>query len=123
VETSLRLWGPPELVAGDRVLAFVPERRFQLLAWLALQGGQARRRDEAAALLWPEHELASARRNLRKVLLDARAIPGTEALQVDEHALCWPVRTDIDEFDTAPRPAAARHGPAVQHGLDRLAAG
>jgi predicted ATPase/DNA-binding SARP family transcriptional activator len=113
VETSLRLWGPPELVAGDRVLAFVPERRFQLLAWLALQGGQARRRDEAAALLWPEHELASARRNLRKVLLDARAIPGTEALQVDEHALCWPVRTDIDEFDTA-----LRRGPPLQ-GMDQ----
>ncbi|MFO1288585.1 MAG: BTAD domain-containing putative transcriptional regulator [Rubrivivax sp.] len=35
-------------------MAFVPERRFQLLAVLAMQSGQWVARDRLAALLWPE---------------------------------------------------------------------
>jgi predicted ATPase/DNA-binding SARP family transcriptional activator len=99
---QLRLWGVPELVDGDRPpTRFVAERRFQLLAWLALQAGQSCTRDQAAALLWPAHDAASARRNLRKVILDARALPGSDAIEADEHTLRWRIATDLGAFDAA----------------------
>lgn len=113
METTLLLWGRPELQAGATSTVFVPERRFQLLAWLALQPARSCSRDEAAALLWPGHDPASGRRNLRKVLVEARAVPGTNALQVDEHRLHWPVRTDIDGFEAALQQTAAPDDEAV----------
>lgn len=125
VDAELRLWGVPELRAGGTVLRFAPERRFQLLAWLALQQGQWRSRDEAAALLWPGHGPETARRNLRKVLHDARRVPGTEALALDGDVLRWMVRTDVAAFDAALRAQppqvldalALRRGPLLD-GLD-----
>ena len=61
MQTLLRLRGVPALIA-DSTIAFVAERRDQLLAWLALRSGDWLGRDEAAALLWPNHDAASARR-------------------------------------------------------------
>ncbi len=117
----LRLWAGPELQAGSSLHVFAPERRHQLLTWLALQGGRWCRRDEAAALLWPGHDEAAARRNLRKVLVEARAVAGAEALEADDHALRWRVDTDLDRFEAAlreqpPHLAAAlalRRGPPL----------
>lgn len=99
---SLRLWGVPELVGSTRVV-FVPERRFQLLSWLAVNSGQWLSRDQAATLLWPEHASVQARRNLRKVLVEARSVPGVGGLDVNEHALRWTVRTDLADFDAGLR--------------------
>ena len=42
-----------------------------LLAYLALQRGQAQPRDKLAALLWPEARHERARHNLRQLLLAA----------------------------------------------------
>jgi predicted ATPase/DNA-binding SARP family transcriptional activator len=97
---TLRLWGVPELIA-HRVEVFVPERRFQLLAWLALRNSEWLGRDQAAALLWPLHDLTSARRNLRKVLQDSRTVPGVTGLDFNDHALRWTVPTDLRDFDAA----------------------
>lgn len=105
---SLRLWGVPELVGSSRVV-FVPERRFQLLSWLAVNSGQWLSRDQAATLLWPEHASVQARRNLRKVLVEARSVPGVGGLDVNEHALRWTVRTDLADFD-----AGLRDDPGVR---------
>jgi predicted ATPase/DNA-binding SARP family transcriptional activator len=110
MSSPLRLWGVPQL-ASREVLVFGAERRFQLLAWLALRSGEWLARDEAAALLWPDHALASARRNLRKVLLDARAVPGVAGLDATEHALRWTVATDLGEFDALLRDG--EHGAAI----------
>ena len=107
---TLRLWGVPELVA-HRVEVFVPERRFQLLAWLALRSGEWLGRDQAAALLWPHHDLTSARRNLRKVLQDSRAVPGVTGLDFNDHALRWTVPSDIRAFDAGLQATPPRHGP------------
>lgn len=125
MQVDLHLWGTPELRAGGTVTRFGPERRFQLLAWLALQRGQWRSRDDAAALLWPEHVQETGRRNLRKVLHDARRVPGTGALASDGNALRWPVATDVAAFDAALRALpprtmdalAMRRGPLLD-GLD-----
>ena len=96
----LLLWGVPQLHAGS-VLVFTPERRFQLLALLALAGGEWVAREQAAALLWPERGAAQARRNLRHVVFNVRALDGAAALETSDHALRWPVCTDLLDFDDA----------------------
>jgi len=100
---SLRLWGVPELAGSTTRVVFVPERRFQLLSWLALSSGQWLSRDHAAMLLWPDHGSAQARRNLRKVIVEARSVPGVDGMDVNEHALRWTVRTDLSEFEAGLR--------------------
>ena len=94
------LLGPPGLGVADAPV-FAPERRFQLLAVLALRSGQWVTRDELAALLWPERSNADARRNLRHVIFKARALPGVDGLEVSEHALRWDVATDLLAFEEA----------------------
>jgi DNA-binding SARP family transcriptional activator/predicted ATPase len=97
----LLLWGVPELHAGGGVLVFAPERRFQLLTLLALRGGEWESRDRLAALLWPGHEPAQARRNLRHVIFKVRSSIGVAGLAANEHALRWTVRTDLSDFELA----------------------
>lgn len=117
------LLGPPLLWVDGTAMPWLPERRYQLLALLAVGSGQWLARDHVAALLWPAHELAEARRNLRKVVLRARAVPGAQALEATEHALRWSVPTDLQAFGAAlaaGNPAQAMvlgRGPLL-HGLD-----
>ncbi len=118
----VHLWGAATIVA-PAVVPFAPERRFRLLALLALRHGEWIARDQLAAQFWPDHGHAEARRNLRKVLLQARQLPGTEALQATEHALRWPVASDLRDFGDAVRQGrfadaiACRRGPLLD-GLD-----
>ncbi|HRD98583.1 MAG TPA: hypothetical protein PLA97_19555, partial [Rubrivivax sp.] len=95
---QVSLLGPPLLWVDGVAMPWLPERRFQLLALLAVSSGQWLARDHVAALLWPAHELTAARRNLRKVVLRAKALPGAQALEATEHALRWPVPTDLQAF-------------------------
>lgn len=104
------LFGTPELHAGA-VTPFLPERRFQLLALLALHSGQWMPRDRVAALFWPEHGNADARRNLRKVLFNSHGLPGSPPVEANEHALRWTVATDLQDFNRAI--AARRFGAAA----------
>ena len=92
------LWGVPEL-RSDSVVVFAPERRFQLLSLLGIQSGRWVERDRIAALLWPDRPLAEARRNLRKVLFKAHAVPGIQGLEATEPVLRWTVATDVLAFD------------------------
>lgn len=97
---SIHLLGPAELRA-DVVTTLEPQRSHQLLVLLALQTGQWVPRERVAALLWPEHAGAEARRNLRKVIFKARTVAGTTALEAGEHALRWTVDGDVQRFRTA----------------------
>ncbi|MBP5991123.1 MAG: tetratricopeptide repeat protein [Piscinibacter sp.] len=99
-EPRMFVLGPPELRAAAAP-AFAPERRFQLLAVLAVRSGQWMTRDELASLLWPEHANADARRNLRHVIFKARALPGVDGIDASEHALRWRVSTDLLAFEQA----------------------
>lgn len=98
------LLGEPQL-HGAQVHLFVPERRFQLLAILAVNSGEWLARDTVAGLLWPEHALADARRNLRHVVFKARTLAGAEGIEATDQTLRWQVATDL---------AALRQ--ALQHG-------
>ena len=120
---TLHLLGSPELRSGGGRLRLVAERRCQLLVLLGASAGQWVTRDSLAALLWPEHPPAAARRNLRKVVFDARALPGTQDLQTTTDALRWPVTCDLHDFNTALRErrhadAVALGGPALLTGID-----
>jgi hypothetical protein len=61
-EPRLSLLGNPQLRLDDGAsVPFIAERRFQLLAYLALNGDWVER-DRLAGLFWPEHDNAAARR-------------------------------------------------------------
>ncbi len=109
------MWGQP----AWRGLAFGAERRFQLLTLLALEGGAWVERDRAAALLWPTHGMAEARRNLRKVVFDAQALPAMQGFEAQPQALRWVVDSDWSLLPgaAADTTAALRRGPPLQ-GLD-----
>ena len=100
----LHLLGRAELVrdhsdgAGRRV-RFLPERRFRLLAYLALRGDWVSR-DELATLFWPDRTQEAARSNLRKLLQEARALDLPQ-LESDRNSVRWIVGTDVVEFKAA----------------------
>jgi predicted ATPase/DNA-binding SARP family transcriptional activator/Tfp pilus assembly protein PilF len=111
----LLLWGVPELHAGG-FTPLAPERRFQLLALLALRAGEWVGRDWLAALMWPGHGNADARRNLRHVVFKARAVDGAAGLEAREHALRWVVRTDLQDFEMALAQQRAADALALRRG-------
>ena len=78
----MRLLGSPVLENAELDVPFLAERSHQLLACLALRSGEWVTRDRLAALFWPEHASAEARRNLRKVIFRARSVHGAEWLTV-----------------------------------------
>ncbi|MFT4195489.1 AfsR/SARP family transcriptional regulator [Ottowia sp.] len=86
---------------GGERMAFDAERRFQLLALLACQGAPVPR-SQLADWLWPEREPADARRNLRKVLLQARRLcaelPQAPPLALQGDQLYWQPATDLRGF-------------------------
>ena len=65
----LQLVGAPLLHVGEATHRFTAERRFQLLALLAMSCGQWFSRYRLAALLWPARPYDQARRNPRNVIL------------------------------------------------------
>ena len=107
---------------GD--VAFHAERRHQLLALLACHDGPVPRR-RLAEWLWPDREPADARRNLRKVLLQARRLcvelPQAPPLELRGDHLHWPVATDLHDFLDACR--TLDHARAVQAYRPGLLAG
>lgn len=93
---QLLLLGPVLLQHGGGPLLLPAERRSQLLVVLALRPRQWVERERVAALLWPEHQPALARRNLRKVIFLARELPVADRLEVSEQALRWAAATDFE---------------------------
>ena len=55
-------------INGTSIENFRSEKERALLAYLAMHAGEALRREHLAALLWPNTEGSSARRNLRLTL-------------------------------------------------------
>lgn len=96
----LRLLGEPLLQHARGELPFAPERRFQLLAYLAHQADWVAR-ERLAALFWPDHGAEQARSNLRKVLFRLKSTPGLPPLEEHNGALRWTVATDIQAFEQA----------------------
>ena len=101
--SRLYLLGRVELVGGDAAapttLRFLPERRFRVAVYLARRGDWVKR-DQLAALFWPERSQEAARSNLRKLLLEVRALdlPGFDS---DRDSVRWRVASDVADLNAA----------------------
>lgn len=115
---SLRLFGAGELHSDGGSVRLSCERRYQLLALLGADAGSWLTRDALAALLWPGHAQAAARRNLRKVTVEARRVRGAEGVEVRADALRWPIACDLQTFEQAVR--ERRHGDATAMAAEQL---
>ncbi len=97
---GLRLFGAPVADIGEGPLQFRAERRFQLLAYLAIRKDWVAR-DELAHLFWPDQDNVSARRNLRWVLHSAKELRGLPDLEADRERVRFATITDVSAFDQA----------------------
>jgi len=126
---NLKLMGIPTLVGADggAPTVFTAERPFQVLAYLAIRQNWVRR-DELAALLWPDRDDAQARSNLRKVLLLAKRVPGVGAIEQHADLLRWTPETDLARLERACaegrfEEAAALAGAPLMQGMEQGGAG
>lgn len=94
------LLGRPAVAHEGTWTPFRNERRFQLLAYLAVAGDWVGR-DRLVALLWPELDEGKARRNLRKTVFQAREPAWAAALETEGDSVRWPVDTDLAAFRLA----------------------
>jgi predicted ATPase/DNA-binding SARP family transcriptional activator len=96
------LLGAPYVETGGAGSAFLPERRFELLAFLAYRGDWIGR-DALAATFWPDQDNAAARRNLRWLVHSVRSDPGFAALEAERERVRLDAPTDVHRFDAAIR--------------------
>ncbi len=98
---ALQLFGAPTLHLAGRPVGTGARKSVALLAWLALEGRVTRAR--LAALFWPEHDAASARRNLRRELHRLRSVGADAVLHStgDTMALAPEVVVDVHHFERA----------------------
>lgn len=76
---QIRLFGAPSvLLIGEREADLRSDKARGLLAYLAVESGQAHRREKLAGLLWPDYPDVSARTNLRRALADLRLAIGDQ---------------------------------------------
>ncbi|MEO8526330.1 MAG: tetratricopeptide repeat protein, partial [Caldimonas sp.] len=108
---ELRLFGVPTLIDGaGLVTVFTPERRFQLLAYLACHGAWVPR-DELATLFWPDRSQAVARSNLRKVLFSIARMALAVGFEQQGDRVRWSIPSDLARFRLACHDA--RHDEAM----------
>jgi len=106
----LRLFGAPALeLPGGAVRPFLPQRPYQALAYLACRADWVAR-TELAGWLWSAHDAEDARRNLRKVLVQAREIAGG-SLEARGDLLRWDIDSDLGRIVAAD--ASGRHDEAL----------
>lgn len=96
----VRLLGPPAVVVGGAEHPLRPDRRHQLLGFLAYRGDWVER-SRLGALLWGELPEEAASRNLRQALQRVRRLPWAAGLEEEGRRLRWRVPTDLAEARSA----------------------
>jgi predicted ATPase/DNA-binding SARP family transcriptional activator len=98
--SHLQLLGQPRLTRqGAPDLTLHAKRPMQLLALLGFEG-QCVPRSRLARLFWPGRDERSARSNLRKVLLELRALH-IAGIEETPAGLCWLPSSDVQVFRAA----------------------
>src|SRR5690554_1408227 len=90
----VQLTGHPTARTALEEVPFVPDKRFQLLTYLAHDGDWVGR-ERAAFLFWPDSDTATSRQNLRGLLQRLRSLPFEPGLEVSPHQLRWRVPSDL----------------------------
>lgn len=111
----VRLLGRASVQLGDRSIDFLPNKRFQLLAYLAYQGDWISR-DKLAFLFWPDETDHTARHNLRQLLKHVRKMAWLEGFEADEYRLRWAVDTDVASFNEALQEGNVEQTPSLYQG-------
>src|SRR3569623_1067427 len=97
----LRLIGTAEFIASGQRQK-LPEKGFQLLAFLTLSPLGRSTRRQLADLLWDSADDAVALSNLRQLLLRIRRFPAVDAILEADAVAIWlhpaPLRSDLQEF-------------------------
>lgn len=96
----VQLLGSPRVRVGSKQIPFVPDKRYQLLAYLAYQGDWISR-EKLAFLFWPDAPTACSRVNLRGLLQRVRSLSWLIGLERDEHKLRWFVESDVARIKQA----------------------
>ena len=96
----LRLTGHPRATLASDEIDFVPDKRYQLLCYLAYDSGWVGR-ERAAFLFWPDADTDGSRQNLRGLLQRLRTLPFAPSIEADKHQLRWDVQTDFKIFNEA----------------------
>ncbi len=94
------LLGEPKAVLGKKEYRLQPNRRSQLLAYLAYKHEKLSR-DQLADVFWSHTDSQAARRNLRKVLFEAKNLGWSSGFDQDEQGASWLVETDVKVFEDA----------------------
>jgi DNA-binding SARP family transcriptional activator/predicted transcriptional regulator len=94
------LLGEPRVVVGKKDYRFVANRRSQLLAYLAYKHERVTR-DQLADVFWSHTDSQAARRNLRKVLFEAKNLEWSSGFEQDEQGASWLIDTDVAGFEAA----------------------
>jgi len=100
MDVDVRLLGPPEVSVEGVWLPLRPTKPHALLALLAVRGVRVRR-EEAAALLWPDADAEHAHGDLRQALRSLSRGPFAGLLERDRGALWLTVGSDVAEFRRA----------------------
>jgi|GEM_PF-3308299 len=131
-ELRIRLFGPFQVVHGDRpVCAPVLRKAQELLALVLLAPQRSVRREAAVDALWPAAGAATSRKAMRQALWQIHratdvSVPDTprlvltdaETVRINPERPLW---LDVEEFSAAARTAQTAD-PLGEDGLDRLAA-
>jgi predicted ATPase/DNA-binding SARP family transcriptional activator len=104
-EPLVTLLGAPFVVCGGETREFLPERRFQLLAYLAYRG-EWLTRDALAFIFWPDLDNTRARRNLRWLLHSVREFSEFATIEAERERIRLRLPTDVQRFETAIRERA-----------------
>lgn len=93
----VQLLGRAQLRVSSKWHQFLPDKRYQLLAYLTYMETWVRR-DKLACLFWPETGQKMARHNLRQLLCRVRDLNLTPKIEADRQRLRWRVRSDVRTF-------------------------
>ncbi|MFO7546366.1 MAG: BTAD domain-containing putative transcriptional regulator [Trueperaceae bacterium] len=124
---AVRLLGAPSILLDEGWRPLRANKSAALISFVAHRAAPVRRA-EAAAMIWPEADDASARNNLRQLLHQIGGSPLARYLERDHDTLRCAVTSDVQAFADAERDGrfedvvALYHGPFLQ-GHDHVASG
>jgi predicted ATPase/DNA-binding SARP family transcriptional activator len=94
------LFGSARAALGSSRVNFAPEKRYQLLAYLAYSQDWVSR-ERLAYLFWPDTETHKAQQNLRQLLKRVRSLCWLSNFETNEHKVRWLIDTDVSSFRQA----------------------
>lgn len=96
----VQLFNSVKAELNSAVIDFLPDKRYQLLAYLAFEGAWVSR-DRLAYLFWPDVATRTARHSLRQLLKRVKALAWLECLEAERERIRWVVSTDYGTFNAA----------------------